>query len=190
MNILDARKAKPTEGGPSFSLGNRLTRALWHAVWIVFISWTPPQLIGWRRFVLQLFGAKIAPTANIFGSVRIWLPRNLEVGERACLGPRVNCYCMDRIIVEPYATVSQGAHLCTGTHDIDDPNFQLRTKPIWIGYAAWVAAEAFVGPGVRIGERAVLGARGVTFRDLEPDMVYIGNPACSIRRRNLRQDRP
>jgi putative colanic acid biosynthesis acetyltransferase WcaF len=181
--ILKAEETNPIAGGPSFALRNRVIRLLWRVVWFALASWSPPQFRGWRRLILRAFGAQIAPTADIYSSVRIWLPSNLEMGEYSNLGPGVNCYSMDKITLAAYASVSQGAHLCTGTHDIDDRNFQLVTKPIVIGENAWVAAEAFVGPGVRIGEGAVLGARAVTFTDLEANMIYIGNPAKPIRRR-------
>jgi putative colanic acid biosynthesis acetyltransferase WcaF len=55
-----------------------------------------------------------------------------------------------------------------------------------LGARSWVAAGAFVGPGVTLGEGAVLGARGVAFGDLEPWTVYIGNPAREIRKRQKR----
>jgi putative colanic acid biosynthesis acetyltransferase WcaF len=92
---------------------------------------------------------------------------------------------MAPILLEAHAIVSQGAHLCAGSHDIEDPNFPLVVRPITIGEYAWVAAEAFVGPGVHVGAGAVLGARAVTFKDLEARHVYIGNPAQSVRRRVL-----
>jgi putative colanic acid biosynthesis acetyltransferase WcaF len=152
-------------------------------VWFVFASWTPPFMRAWRRFLLRLFGAKIDGTAIVYGSVKVWYPPNLEMAEHSCLGPRVNSYCMAKVRLEAHAVVSQGAHLCTGTHDIDNPYFQLTTKPITVEARAWVAAEAFVGPGVTVGEGAVLGARGVAFRDLEPWSVYAGNPARMIRKR-------
>lgn len=105
------------------------------------------------------------------------------MADHSVLGPGVNCYCMAPLLVGRYAVVSQGAHLCGGTHDVDDPYFQLVTKPIEIGAFAWIAAEAFVGPGVRVGEGAVLGARAVAMKDLEPWSVYIGNPAQFLRYR-------
>ena len=104
--------------------------------------------------------------------------------EQAALGPNVICYCMATIHLKKRAIVSQRATLCAGTHDIDDPEFQLVTKPIVIGENAWVAAEAFVGPGVIVSEGAVLGARGVTFKNLEKMQVYGGNPARKIRARS------
>jgi putative colanic acid biosynthesis acetyltransferase WcaF len=130
-----------------------------------------------------VFGANIANTAHIYGSARIWYPPNLEMAKHSCLGRRVNCYCMAKITMCAYALASQGAHLCAGTHDIDDPDFQLQAEPISIGSRAWIAADAFVGPWVVVGEGAVLGARGVAFKDLEPWTVYVGNPVRPIRKR-------
>lgn len=186
-DILDAQTHNTWESGKSFSLGHRLYRVAWGIVWAVFASWTPPPLHRWRRFLLVLFGAKIARTAGVYPSVRIWYPANLEMGEFSFLGPGVNCYSMDRITIGAYALVSQGGHLCAGSHDIGDPNFQLISRPIVIEPQAWVAAEAFVGPGVTVGEGAVLGARGVAFKALEPWTVYAGNPAQPLKKRVIRE---
>jgi putative colanic acid biosynthesis acetyltransferase WcaF len=186
MDILDARKSEPWRGGASFALRNRLYRLVWAATWRLLASWTPPSLIGWRRLLLRAFGARIAPTANIYPSARIWSPANLEVGDFACIGPGVTVYSMAKITFESYSLASQGAHICAGTHDIEDVHFQLQARPIVIGYRAWIAAEAFVGPGVTVGEGAVLGARGCAFQDLEPWTVYVGNPARAIKQRTVR----
>jgi putative colanic acid biosynthesis acetyltransferase WcaF len=186
MNVLKARDYKSGMSGPCFTLSNRLLRATWNVMWILLAAWTPPPMHAWRRMVLRLFGAKVASTARVYGSARIWNPRNLEMAEFSCIGPRVNCYSMAKISFGPYALASQGAHLCAGTHDIYDPNFQLVVKPIVLSAKAWVAAEAFVGPGVTVGEGAVLGARAVTFSDLKPWTIYTGNPARELKTRTLR----
>jgi putative colanic acid biosynthesis acetyltransferase WcaF len=174
---------EPREGGATYTLSHRLFRIAWGAAWAVFASWTPPPLVGWRRFLLRLFGARVAKTAVIYGSARIWYPPNLTMDEYACIGPQAIIYAMGRIHLGRHSLVSQGAYLCGGTHDIDDPAFPLRTFPITIGAEAWIAAEAFVGPGVTVGEGAVLGARGVTVKNLEPWSVYAGNPCRKLRDR-------
>lgn len=182
---LDASKSKPVEGGATFALSHRLFRLVWQLSWLLLASWTPPPLRGWRRILLQLFGARISSSAGIYGTARIWYPPNLHVGPHAFIGPGANIYCMAETRIEAYALISQGAHLCGGTHDILDPHFQLIARPIVIGERAWIAAEAFVGPGVTVGEGAVLGARGVAMRDLEPWTVYRGNPAEAVKPRPL-----
>jgi putative colanic acid biosynthesis acetyltransferase WcaF len=183
MTILDARKSRPMEGGPSFTLRNRLFRVIWQTTWILLASWTPPSFYPWRSTLLRLFGARIAKSAQVRASVRVWYPPNLIMDDQATLGPRVNCYNMATIRIKIGAIVSQGAHLCAGSHDVDHPHLQLTAAPIIIGPKAWIAAEAFVGPGVTVSEGAVLGARGVAFRDLDVWTVYIGNPARPLRKR-------
>lgn len=188
MSIVDAHTANSTLGAASFTLRNRCYRAGWGLTWALLAAWTPPPMFGWRRLLLRLFGAELAPTARVYPSVRIWSPANLAMGDYACLGPGAVVYSMAPIRLGDFALVSQGAHLCAGTHDIEDPHFQLQARPIRIGARAWIAAEAFVGPGVTIGEGAVLGARACAMRDVAPWMVCTGNPAVAIRERRLRFD--
>lgn len=186
MSALPAAVTKPQEGGATFSLRHRLFRLAWSLAWTTLCAWTPPSFRPWRRMVLRLFGASIAPTSGIYGSVRIWYPPHLQVGHHAFIGPGVRVYNMAPVRFGDYSLASQGAHICAGTHEIDDVYFQLVARPIEIGAHAWIAAEAFVGPGVRIGEGAVLGARAVAFRDLAPWSVYAGNPATRLRERSKR----
>lgn len=186
LQPLDGRATRAWEGGPSFALSNRLYRLAWGVTWLLLARWTPPQLRAWRRLLLRLFGAEVARTTNVYGSARIWSPANLVIGDHAAIGPGAILYSMARITIGPHAIISQRAHLCAGTHDIEDAAFQLHARPITIGARAWVAAEAFVGPGVTVGEGAVLGARGCAMRDLAPWTVYGGNPAGVLRERRIR----
>ena len=116
-------------------------------------------------------------------SVKIWHPKNLELGPHVLIGPGVQIYNQGKITVGPHTVISQRAHLCASSHDITDAHFQLQLRPIVIGRQCWIASEAFVGPGVTMGDRSVLGARAVLFDDAEPLGVYRGNPAIRLKRR-------
>jgi putative colanic acid biosynthesis acetyltransferase WcaF len=155
-------------------------------VWGLLAAWTPPPLHRWRVFLLNLFGAKVHPNCHVYGASRIWRPDRLRMASRASLGPGANCYCIAQITLGERAIVSQGATLCTGTHDVNDPQFQLLAWPIVLEADAWVAAQAFVGPGVTMGQGAVLGARAVAFKDLEPWTIYAGNPCVALKPRQMR----
>lgn len=181
---LSARDTAPVTGGANFSLSHKFLRAAWRLWWLLLCRWTPPQLYKWRALSLRLFGADVDMTARVSASANVWYPPNLEMGRFAVLGPRANCYCMAQVVLGDFATVSQDAELCGGTHDIDDIHNQLITKPIRIGRQAWIAAAAFVGPGVDVGEGAVLGARAVAMTSLKGWTVYVGNPARPIRNRS------
>jgi len=43
-----------------------------------------------------------------------------------------------------------------------------------------------VGPGVKAGSHAVLSAGSVASGDLEPYMIYRGNPAVVVRQRMIK----
>ncbi len=187
MKPLDARAAGTIDkGGYSFSFGDRLRRVVWMLAWTLLARWTPPPMNRWRCAILRLFGASIGTGCRVYASARIWYPANLTMDDLAWIGPRVICYNQGHITVGRRVTISQGAHLCASSHDVNDYYFQLLLRPIVIEPMAWIAAEAFVGPGVRIGEGAVLGARGVALKSLEPWTVYSGNPAAALRARALR----
>ena len=186
MTPLDAARSRPLEGGASFSLGNRLARVVWSTVWLVFARFTPPPLHPWRALLLRLFGVKLGQGVRVHGSAKIWLPANLELGDGVLIGPGVRLYNQGRIAIGAHSVVSQRAHLCASSHDICDPHFQLVLRPITLGERCWVAAEAFVGPGVTMGDRAVLGARAALFEDAEAEGVYLGNPAQRVGTRRLR----
>lgn len=186
MEPLDARTTRPLTGGASFSLGNRLLRVVWGAAWLLLCRFTPPPLHAWRRLVLRVFGARIGKGARIHGSAVVWLPAKLTMGDHALVGPRAIIYNQGRIVLGARTVVSQGAHLCASSHDVTDPHFQLVLRPITVGDDCWIAAEAFVGPGVTMHDAAVLGARAALFSDAEPGAIYSGNPAVKIRQRHMR----
>jgi virginiamycin A acetyltransferase len=52
-----------------------------------------------------------------------------------------------------------------------------------IGNDVWIGREAMVLPGVTIGDGAVIGARSVVTRDVEPYQIVAGNPARTVRQR-------
>lgn len=168
---------------PTFTIRQRFFRGLFQLVWLGLCRWTPPPFHAWRSLILRCFGARIGRGAHIYSSVAIWAPWNLKIGRESCLGPRAICYSMDSITIGDRVTISQGAHLCTGTHDHSSPEFRLVTRPITIHDQAWICAETFVHPGVSVGEGAVAGARSVVTRDLPAWMVCSGNPCKPLKPR-------
>lgn len=170
-------------------LGRRhqLVRLLWTVVWNIFARPLPRSVgSGWKRWLLRLFGAKIASTAIVYSSAKVYYPANLVMDDYSCLASDVDCYNVAPIHIGADATVSQGAYLCTASHDITDPLNPLITAPIIIEDQAWVAAGAFVGMGLTIGQGAVVGARAAVFKDVEPWTIVGGNPAKFIKKRILK----
>lgn len=177
-----ATKLHPFEGS-TFTLRNRISRLTWQAVWFFLFRPSPVPMHAWRCWLLRRFGARIGAPCYVYNSVEIWAPWHLCMDDHSTLARRVICYSMAPVSLGERAVVSQGVHLCTGTHDYESENFQLYARPINIGADVWVCADAFVGPGVSIAPGAVIGARSVVTSDQPAWMVCAGNPCRSIKQR-------
>lgn len=169
-----------------YTTGGRIHRELWTIVWNLFARPFPKStMMPWKRTLLRLFGAKIAPTAVVYATAKVFMPWNLVMDDYACLADGVDCYNAAPIHIGAGATVSQRAYLCTASHNISSTAHEQVQMPITVEARAWVAAEAFIGPGVTIGEGAVCAARAVVIKNVEPWTVVGGNPAKLLKMRVL-----
>ena len=172
-----------THVGPSLSLYNRFSRLLWGIVDLSLFRFSPKPLHAWRSILLRAFGAKVGRGVHVYPKVKIWAPWNLELADECGIANGAILYSMGKIKLGKRVVLSQGAHLCAGTHDYTKQGFPLVTMPIQIGDYAWVAAEAFVHPGVTLGEGCVIGARSVVTKNMPEWTVCAGNPCQPIKKR-------
>jgi putative colanic acid biosynthesis acetyltransferase WcaF len=157
-------------------------RVLW-ALCAPLFALSPRPLWAWRRMLLRLFGAKVGRRVHVYPSVRITIPWNLSIGDGGALGDRVTLYALGPITLGARVTISQGAHLCAGTHDWRLPDLPLLKPPIDVGDDVWICADAFIGPDVTVGASAIVGARAVVVKDVPNGVIVGGNPARVLRRR-------
>ncbi len=167
-----------------FSLQEKIWRMLWAVVQATLFRYSFHTWNGWRIFLLNSYGAKINASCMIRRSIKVECPWNLKMGHNSCLGDGVIVYCLGKVTIGDRVSISQHAHLCAGTHDYNHAEMPLLRPPITVEDDAWLAADSFVGPNVTIGEGAVLGARAVAMRDIDPWTIYSGNPAVIIRTRS------
>lgn len=149
---------------------------LWWFIQAITFPLTPQPLYGLRRLILRLFGAHVGKGVIIRPTARFTYPWKIAIGDYSWIGDDVVLYSLDRIEIGQHCVISQKSYLCTGTHDIQDPTFGLKTGSIAISNGAWVAADCFVGPGVDIGANAVIGARSSVFEDMPAGQVCLGTP--------------
>jgi putative colanic acid biosynthesis acetyltransferase WcaF len=166
-----------------FSKREQIGRILWWIGGFLLFTCSLRPMYAWRRWVLRLFGAKVGARASIQRSARIDLPWNLEIGRYSTIGERVWVDNLDKVRIGDYVTISQRVFLCTGTHDYTHPEFDVIRKPISIQRGVWIAADAFVGPGVTIGEDAVIGVRSLVLKDMPKGMVCVGHPCRPLKPR-------
>jgi putative colanic acid biosynthesis acetyltransferase WcaF len=140
---------------------------------------------NFKCWLLRCFGAQIGVGVRIKPGLKVKFPWRLVVGEFVWLGE--NCWIdnVAMVTIGSHTCLSQDVYLCTGNHDWSSPTFDLKDTPIEIGSGCWIAAKATIGPGVTVGDGAVLCLGSVTGRSLDPMTVYSGNPAQPIKQRKI-----
>jgi putative colanic acid biosynthesis acetyltransferase WcaF len=175
---------------PAFSASNRLRRLAWGIVWAIFYRLSPRPCHAWRSLLLRLFGATMGPNCHFYPGSQVHSPWNLVCEDQVTAGDGVEIYNPAPLRLGSHVILSQGAYVCGATHDFDDPAFPLLAYAMEIGPYAWVCARACVGPGVAVGEGAVLGLASVATRNLDAWTVYAGAPAVRIKdRKQIRSPR-
>lgn len=164
-----------------WTFGMKVRMQIWAYAWALLCEWTPKPFNPWRLLVLRAFGARIDGRPFVHQRMRVHIPWNLILHDRATVGDRANMYNMAEVEIGARAIVAQETYLCTGTHDFDDPHLPLQTAPIRIGEDAFVSARVFVMPGITVGARSIVGAASVVTRDVPPDVLAAGNPCRVIR---------
>lgn len=180
--------AEPSQLRPESSpwtFKEKAARAIWMLVGKPIFRLSFHNWYGFRAWLLRLFGARIGRSVRIRPTADVEIPWNLRLGDGVSVGDHAVLYSLGTITIGERTIISQYAHLCAGTHDHTDRRFPLIRDPIEIGPDAWISADSYVGPNVRIGRLSVLGARSSAYKDLEPQTVYVGNPARPLKKREL-----
>jgi putative colanic acid biosynthesis acetyltransferase WcaF len=165
---------------------SRWWRAAWFFLGLPILRCSMIPSSGLRVRLLRWFGAEIGEGVVIKPRVHVKYPWHLRIGNDCWLGE--DCWIDNLTAVElgHDVCISQGAYLCTGNHDWNDPAFGLMLGPIMLGNGSWVGARTMLTPGVTLGDHAVVGGGSVVSKNIPAWTVWAGNPAVFVRHRSMR----
>ncbi len=166
------------------ALGNKVRRAIWNVVRLVLFRPFGTKVFRlWRIALLNLFGADVAWSAEVYASAKVWAPWLLTLEKGSCIGPDTIVYNQARVTLKEDACLSQYAYICTAGHEkgtVNNAATGLVVAPVTLAKGAWVGTRAFINMGVHVGEGAVVGACACVFKDVAPGTVVGGNPAVVL----------
>lgn len=164
--------------------------------WVVLVWWLVQAIVfplslhnanSIRASLLRLFGASIGKGVVIRPTARFTYPWKVTLGDYSWIGDNAVFYSLAPISLGRHCVVSQECYLCTGSHDIHDPEFGLQVAAIAIGNGAWIATDCFIAPGVYVGANAVIGTRSSVFSDMPAGYVCYGSPCRPQHPRHMRR---
>jgi putative colanic acid biosynthesis acetyltransferase WcaF len=160
-------------------------KALWSICWILLYRPSPRRMRGFRNWLVNAFGGRVDPTANLYPTSKIRHPWIFSCGRHSCVGDQAEIYNLGPVHIGDHSVISQHAYVCAGSHDYQQPNLPLTRPEVRIGSGVWVCAKAFVGPGVTIGDNALVAAASVVTKDVPAGMIVGGNPAKVLKPRAM-----
>ena len=151
-------------------------QALWFATQnLVFAKWWLPARL--RPAILRCFGATVGQRVFIRHRVRVLWPWKLTIGDDSWVGEDVWLLNLEPITLGTDVCLSQGAFLCTGSHQLRDSSFAYDNAPIQISNGAWIATQATVLRGVTVGANATVAAGSLVTKDVDANAVVRGDTA-------------
>lgn len=142
---------------------------------------------GWNLrglFQVQVYRWRLKSIGVSVGRLSIVYPldingkgKNLTIGEHAFVARGVHMATHNMVVIGSHVVINEGVKILTASHDLQDPIWRMYTKPVTIDDYAWVATNALILPGVKIGRGAVVGAGAVVRADVPDYAVVSGNPA-------------
>lgn len=163
---------------------SRWVEALWLAASMLIVQSGLPGS-GVRIWLLRAFGARIAPGVVIKPRVTVKFPWRLSIGAHSWIGEQVWIDNLDEVTIGAQCCISQGAYLCTGSHNWSRQSFDLILKPITVADEVWICAKASVAPGVSIGRGAVLGFGVTATVDLAPWTIKSNDGMATFKSRRV-----
>ncbi len=145
------------------------------------MSWTPGTAVHGDVLVIQIRRAN-GEHKRCEGERADLYPRNLRMEANTIISDNVNCYNMAMITFRRGATVPHRRVFMRGSHSIDILGYAARSSADRSMAARLDSCRCICWPRLPL-RGAVLGACAVTFKDLDPWGVYIGNPAILKRKR-------
>lgn len=123
------------------------------------------------------YGVVLREGCVIGDQVKIW--SNAVIDARARIGDRARIHC--NCYIAQGCIVGNDVFIGPGTQLLND-KYPVRTDPKWwepvvVGDGAIIGGGVTILPGVRIGERAVIGAGAVVTKSVPEEQVWWGNPA-------------
>ena len=152
---------------------SRYKETLWLVTSMIFSSWIPGST--WRCWLLRRFGADIGSMIVIKPGVRVKFPWRLKIGNNTWIGQDVWIDNLAQVTIGSNCCISQGAYLCTGSHDWTNTFFSLIVREIEVGKGCWIAARAALAPGAIMEDGAVLAMCAFGFGVITKDNVHTYN---------------
>ena len=143
------------------------------------------KFFGLKSWILQQAGVVIGKNVRVCSSVKIIGDGNLSIGDNSWIGPQtlISCAFPAEVKIGSNVDIAPKVFIGTGSHEIDMIGLHSAGKGLSLSIivedGVWICAGVLVLPGVRVGNKSIIGAGSVVTKSIPKFSLGVGNP-CRV----------
>lgn len=160
-----------------------MKKLLKHLIFFIIHLFPSLRMNKIKIFLLRTLGYKvgknvvIASSFKIMGNIDVSIGNNTFIGHHTMIiGGKAN------LSIGKNCDISSKVSFVMGTHEIGNSERRAGkgySESIFVGDGVWIGYGAIILPGVKIGNKSIIGAGSVVVKDIPANVIAAGNP-CKI----------
>ncbi|RZH68322.1 acyltransferase [Natrinema altunense] len=136
--------------------------------------------LRFRRMLADHLFEECGDNCRFFKGITFTYGHNITVGDNTVVHDDVHLDDRGKLTIGDRVSVSDGVHIYSHDHDVVDQT-EVRNYHTIVEDDVRLTYDAMVRAGCKVGENAIVGARGIVQHDIPAHHIAIGMPATSVK---------
>ncbi len=136
--------------------------------------------LRFRRMLADHLFAECGDDCRFFKGITFTYGHNISVGDNVVVHDDVHLDDRGRLTIGDRVSISDGANVYSHDHDVVDQT-EVRNYHTIVEDDVRLTNDTIVRAGCKVGENAIVGARGVVQNDVPAHHIAVGMPAESVK---------
>ncbi|WP_049900601.1 acyltransferase [Natrinema sp. J7-1] len=136
--------------------------------------------LRFRRMLADHLFEECGDDCRFFKGITFTYGHNITIGDNTVVHDDVHLDDRGKLTIGDRVSVSDGVHISSHDHDVVDQT-EVRNYHTIVEDDVRLTYDAMVRAGCKVGENAIVGARGIVQHDIPAHHIAIGMPATSVK---------
>ncbi|MFC6716627.1 acyltransferase [Natrialbaceae archaeon GCM10025810] len=136
--------------------------------------------LRFRRMLADHLFAECGENCRFFKGITFTYGHNIAVGDNTVVHDDVHLDDRGKLTIGDRVSISDGVHIYSHDHDVVDQT-EVRNYHTIVEDDVRLTYDSMVRAGCKVGENAIVGARGIVQNDVPAHHIAIGMPARSVK---------
>ncbi|MFA9502142.1 acyltransferase [Natrinema sp. H-ect1] len=136
--------------------------------------------LRFRRMLADHLFEECGDNCRFFKGITFTYGHNITIGDNTVVHDDVHLDDRGKLTIGDRVSISDGVHVYSHDHDVVDQT-EVRNYHTIVEDDVRLTYDAMVRAGCKVGENAIVGARGIVQNDVPAHHIAIGMPATSVK---------